>query len=126
MIVTNKLFSTIIIKLGKYQELETTLKQYNIICQEIIDYGWKRKNQETDIDHIHILLKCKPQTDLIKYINSLKGVTSRLLRQEFTELKKILWGEHFWSPSYCLITTGQVTLDKLKKYVESQGKNENI
>ena len=43
MIKTNKLFSTIIIKLGKYQELETTLKQYNIICQEIIDYGWKEK-----------------------------------------------------------------------------------
>jgi putative transposase len=83
-------------------------------------------NQETDIDHIHILLKCKPQTDLIKYINSLKGVSSRLLRQEFPELKKILWGEHFWSPSYCLITTGQVTLDKLKKYVESQGKDESI
>lgn len=43
MIVTNKLFSTIIIKIGKYQELETTLKQYNTICQEIIDYGWKEK-----------------------------------------------------------------------------------
>ena len=43
MIITNKLFSTIIIKIGKYQELETTLKQYNIICQEIIDYGWKEK-----------------------------------------------------------------------------------
>jgi len=79
-------------------------------------------NQETDVDHIHILLKCKPQTELIKYINSLKGVSSRLLRQEFPELKKILWGEHFWSPSYCIITTGQFTLDKLKKYVESQGK----
>lgn len=79
-------------------------------------------NQETDIDHIHILFKCKPQTDLIKYINSLKGVTSRLLRQEFPELKKILWGDSFWSNSYCLITTGQVTLDILKKYVQSQGK----
>lgn len=43
MIVTNKLFSTMIIKLGKYQELESTLKQYNIICQEIIDYGWEQK-----------------------------------------------------------------------------------
>ena len=43
MIKTNKLFSTIIIKLGKYQELETTLKQYNIICQEIIDYAWEEK-----------------------------------------------------------------------------------
>lgn len=43
MIVNNKLFSTIVIKLGKYPELETTLKQYNIICQEIIDYGWEQK-----------------------------------------------------------------------------------
>lgn len=60
------------------------------------------------------------------HLKILKGVTSRLLRQEFPELKKILGGEHFWSPSYCLITTGQVTLDKLKKYVESQGKNESI
>lgn len=79
-------------------------------------------NQETDSDHIHILFKCKPQTNLIKYINSLKGVTSRLLRKEFPELKQILYGKQFWSPSYCLITTGQVTLDKLKQYVESQGK----
>ncbi len=79
-------------------------------------------NQETDINHIHILFKCKPQTDLIKFINSLKGVTSRTLRKEFPELKKILWGDSFWSESYCLITTGQVTLDKLKHYVESQGK----
>jgi len=79
-------------------------------------------NQETDIDHIHILFKAKPQTELIKYINSLKGVTSRLLRKDYKWLKNILWGKSFWSDSYCLITTGQVTLDILKKYVESQGK----
>lgn len=66
------------------------------------------------------------RSHVIHGVSSSQGVTSRLLRQEFPELKKILWGEHFWSPSYCLITTGQVTLDKLKKYVESQGKNEGI
>ncbi len=82
----------------------------------------KINNQECDIDHIHILFKCKPQTDLVKYINSLKGVTSRILRKEFPKLKNILWGDSFWSESYCLITTGQVTLDQLKKYVESQRK----
>lgn len=80
-------------------------------------------NQECDIDHIHIIIKCKPQTELTKLINSLKGVTSRILRKEFAEeLKDILWGESFWSDSYCLITTGQTTLEQLKKYVESQGK----
>ena len=108
------------------QKAFTTEKIIDRLKQIIEDISTKFDviiiNQETDIDHIHILLKCKPQTELIKYINSLKGVTSRLLRQEFPELKKILCGDHFWSPSYCLITTGQVTLDKLKKYVESQGK----
>lgn len=85
----------------------------NVDCQ-ILD-------QECDIDHIHIIFKAKPQTDLINLINRIKGVSSRLLRKEFSkELKHILWGDSFWSNSYCLITTGQVTLDQLKKYVENQ------
>jgi len=83
-------------------------------------------NQEVDKDHIHIIFKSKPQSDLIRYINSLKGATSRYLRNKYPELKKILWGNSFWSNSYCLISTGQVTLDQLKKYVENQGKNENL
>lgn len=87
------------------------------------DFDCEIINQECDIDHIHIILKCKPQTELTKLINSLKGVTSRILRKEFaSQLRHILWGDSFWSDSYCLITTGQTTLDQLKKYVESQGK----
>jgi len=42
MITTNKLFTTIIIKLGNYNEFKETIKTYNLICQEIIDYGWKQ------------------------------------------------------------------------------------
>lgn len=80
-------------------------------------------NQETDKDHVHIIFKTKPQNNLITYVNNLKGVSSRLLRKEFSDfLKNKLWGDSFWNNSYCLITTGQVTLDQLKKYVENQGK----
>jgi predicted transposase len=43
MIITNKLFTTVIIKLGKYPELENIMETYNKICQEIIDYGFKQK-----------------------------------------------------------------------------------
>ena len=78
-------------------------------------------NQETDQDHIHILFKANPTTELTKFINSLKGVTSRKLFQEFPEIKQKLWKGKLWSPSYFLCTTGQVTLDQLKKYVENQG-----
>ena len=76
--------------------------------------------QETDKDHIHILFSSKPQIEISKFVNSLKSVSARLLFREFPEIKKGLWKNHLWSPSYFLATTGQVTLDILKKYVESQ------
>ena len=79
-------------------------------------------NQECDKDHIHLLFKTKPSCDLVKFVNSLKGTTSRTIRTKFPEVKKKLWNDTFWSKSYCLITTGQTTLDQLKKYVENQGK----
>jgi putative transposase len=78
-------------------------------------------NQETDQDHIHILFKANPISELTRFINSLKGVSARLLFKEFPSIKSKLWDGHLWSPSYFLATTGQVTLDQLKKYVESQG-----
>lgn len=86
------------------------------------NFGVTIINQECDLDHTHILFKAIPQTNLTKFINSLKGGTSNAIRHRFPEVKKKLWKDVFWSKSYCLITTGQVTLDQLKKYVESQGK----
>lgn len=60
-------------------------------------------------------------TELTKFINSLKGVSQRYLFQEFPEIKEKLWKGHLFSPSYLLVTTGQVTLDQLKHYGQSQG-----
>jgi len=84
-------------------------------------YGCEVLAIETDLDHIHILFKAKPQTDLLKFINNWKSATAKVLRRKFAvKLKNKLWGDSFWSNSYCLITTGQTTLDQVKKYVESQ------
>ena len=84
-------------------------------------YGCEVLAIETDLDHIHILFKAKPQTDLLKFINNWKSATSKVLKRKFQDkLKNKLWGDVFWSNSYCLITTGQTTLDQVKKYVESQ------
>lgn len=75
--------------------------------------------QEPGEDHHHILFKATPNTSLTKVINSIKGASARVLRNEFPETKKFL-GDSFWTPSYLLATTGQVSLDVLKAYVESQ------
>ena len=79
---------------------------------------------ETNLDHVHIIFKTSPQTPIIKFINNWKSATSKSLRNKFKEqVKGKLWKGVFWSASYCLITTGQTTLEQVKKYVESQNAN---
>ncbi len=84
------------------------------------DFGITIIEQETDQDHVHILFSSKPTIQVSKFVNSLKSVSARMLFREFPEIKQKLWGGSFWSPSYFLATTGQVTLDVLKRYVENQ------
>jgi len=87
-------------------------------------YGIKIQAIETDLDHLHILFTAKPQTDLLKFINNWKSATSKAIQNRFKEqIKSKLWNNKFWSGSYCLITTGQTTLEQIKKYVEGQGCN---
>lgn len=79
--------------------------------------------QECGVDHIHIVFKSKPTLDITKYINILKGHSSRKIREKYQDfLADKLWGDSFWSPSYFLATTGNVTIDILKEYVENQRK----
>ncbi|MGB4265038.1 MAG: IS200/IS605 family transposase [Bacteroidales bacterium] len=85
---------------------------YNIILQE-----WNY-----DKDHIHILFKAQPNTEISKFINAYKSASSRLIKKEFPEIKEQLWKEYFWSRSFCLLTTGGAPIEIIKKYIESQGK----
>jgi putative transposase len=73
-------------------------------------------------DHLHLLVKFKPHSTISKFVNSIKTVTSRYLKQEFPEIREKLWKEKFWSGSYFAATTGGAPLDQIKRYIESQGK----
>jgi putative transposase len=75
-----------------------------------------------DKDHLHILFKAEPKSEISKFINAYKSASSRLIKKEFPKVKEKLWKEYFWSRSFFLATTGGVTLEILKQYVESQGK----
>ncbi len=74
-----------------------------------------------DKDHIHVLFKATPTTPLSKFINTYKSASSRLIKKEFPEIRRKLWKEYFWSRSYCLLTTGGVSIDIVKRYIENQG-----
>lgn len=74
-----------------------------------------------DSDHVHILFKAHPKTEISKFINAYKSSSSRLLKKEYPEIRKQLWQDKFWSQSFCLITTGGAPIEVIKKYIESQG-----
>lgn len=74
-----------------------------------------------DKDHLHILFKSHPNSELSKFINAYKSASSRLLKKEFPFLRNLLWKETFWSQSFCLISVGGAPLSILKQYIESQG-----
>ena len=85
--------------------------KYNITLQE-----WNH-----DKDHVHILFKAHPNTEISKFINAYKSASSRLLKKEFPQIRQKLLKEHFWSQSFCLLTTGGVPIEVIRKYIESQG-----
>ena len=76
-----------------------------------------------DKDHIHIMFKAQPKTELTKFINAYKSASSRLIKRDFPRVKQFLWKEMFWSKSFCLLTTGGAPIDVIKKYIQNQGNN---
>lgn len=73
-----------------------------------------------DVDHVHILFKAHPNTEMTKFINAYKSASSRLIKRNFPHVKKKLWKEMFWSRSFCLLTTGGSPIDVVKTYIENQ------
>lgn len=84
---------------------------YNITLEE-----WNH-----DIDHVHILFRSEPNSNISKFINAYKSASSRLIKKEYPSIVSKLYKEAFWSQSFCLISTGGVNIETIKKYIESQG-----
>jgi putative transposase len=76
---------------------------------------------EGEHDHVHLLINYPPTCPVSRLVNSLKGVSSRLIRKkDYPSIKQALWGKSLWSPSYFAGSCGGATLDVIKRYIESQ------
>ncbi|HHX70865.1 MAG TPA: IS200/IS605 family transposase [Gallicola sp.] len=91
-----------------------------------VNYNIELQEWNYDEDHVHILFKAHPNTEISKFINAYKSASSRLIKKEYPEIRQKLWKEYFWSRSYCLITTGGVPIEVIKKYIENQGGEKDI
>ena len=87
-------------------------------------YAIKVEEWGHDKDHVHVMFTAQPKSELSKFINAYKSASSRLIKKEFPQIRQKLWKEYFWSQSFCLLTTGGVTIEVIRKYIQSQGKGE--
>lgn len=71
-------------------------------------------------DHVHLLVNYPPNVSLSKLVNSLKGVSSRLLRLQHPELERLYWKNVLWSPSYFAASCGGAPIAIIKQYIEQQ------
>jgi putative transposase len=95
-------------------------------CEEIMrevctDFEAELRQFNGDEDHVHLLVHYPPKVQLSKLVNSLKGVSARLLRKEHdTHVRRYLWGGHFWSGSYFAGSCGGAPLTVVRQYIENQ------
>ena len=78
-----------------------------------------------DQDHVHILFKAQPKTELSKFINAYKSASSRVLKKEFPSIRKQLWQDMFWSRSFCLLSSGGAPIEVIQQYIKEQGSKDD-
>ena len=71
-------------------------------------------------NHVHLLVEYPPKLSVSVLVNSLKGVSSRMLRKERPDLKKRYWKNMLWSPSYFASSCGGAPISIIRQYIEQQ------
>lgn len=72
-------------------------------------------------DHVHLLINYPPKVSVSKLVNSLKGVSSRMIRKKnYPLIEKYLWGNALWSPSYFAGSCGGAPISIIRQYIEQQ------
>jgi putative transposase len=72
-------------------------------------------------DHVHLLVNYPPKVSVSTLVNSLKGVSSRMIRQKkYPSVQKKLWGDALWSPSYFAGSCGGAPISVVRQYIEQQ------
>ena len=78
-----------------------------------------------DQDHVHIMFRAHPKSELSKFINAYKSASSRLIKKEYPEVRQKLWKETFWSQSFCLLSAGGAPIEVISQYIETQGEGKS-
>ena len=92
-----------------------------IFAQTCLDFEAELVEFDGEDDHVHLLVNYPPKVAVSNLVNSLKGVSSRLVRKKnYSSIQKKLWGNMLWSPSYFAGSCGGAPIAVIRQYIEQQ------
>ena len=92
-----------------------------IFAQTCLDFEAELVEFDGEDDHVHLRVNYPPKVSVSSLVNSLKGVSSRMVRQKnFPSIRKKLWGNALWSPSYFAGSCGGAPIAVIRQYIEQQ------
>ena len=95
-------------------------------CEEVMrkvcgDFEAEMREFNGETDHVHLLVFYPPKGSVSALVNSLKGVSARRLRSQYTgRVNRARMNGHFWSPSYFAASCGGAPLSIIRQYIEQQ------
>ena len=99
------------------ESLESLREIFEAVCR---DFEAELIETNGEEDHVHLLIHYPPKVPVSKLVNSLKGVSSRLLKKIHPDLEKKYWKGKLWSPSYFAGSCGGAPISIIRQYVEQQ------
>ena len=103
------------------------LNELNLILSEVCqDFDAELLEFNGEQDHVHLLVNYPPKVSVSSLVNSLKGVSSRMIRKKnYPSINRQLWGNALWSPSYFASSCGGASIDIIREYIEKQQETPN-
>jgi len=99
---------------------EVAIRVRDLIRQIAMEHELAIISGKVSCDHIHVLIGYRPHVDVSMIVQWLKGISSRVLLQEFPHLKKKFWGKDLWARGYLAVSTGNLTDEMVKAYIAEQ------
>ena len=99
---------------------EVAIRARDIIKQISMEHEMQIISGKIGKDHVHVFTSYRSMYNVSKMMQWLKGISSRVLLQEFPHLKKMFWGRHLWARGYLAVSSGTITDEMIKKYIDEQ------
>jgi putative transposase len=99
---------------------EVALRVRDLIRRIAAEHELEIISGKVSRDHVHVFLSYRPTQKVSQIMQWLKGTSSRVLLQEFPRLRKQFWGRHFWARGYLAVSSGNITDEMIREYIDKQ------